>query len=146
HDVGNELRMRLRLVEAAHDSKCNPQIALRHESRNDGVQWPFAAGQHVRAARVESEKAATILEDEPCSRGHQTGAEGAVIALDVRNHVSLGIHRAQVSGIVAHRQYLARWDVTIGFGHINELSACAGVIFREHLLYGHRIESRIAYE
>ena len=32
--VRNELRVRLRLIETAHDAECDPVIALGHEARN----------------------------------------------------------------------------------------------------------------
>ena len=50
HDVGNELRVRLRLVQAAHDSEAHVHVALFHEGRDDGVEGPLARRQRVGMA------------------------------------------------------------------------------------------------
>src|SRR5262245_60694668 len=41
-DIGDELRMRLRLIESSHDSKADPHAILFHEARNDGVEGTLA--------------------------------------------------------------------------------------------------------
>ena len=51
-DVGHELRVRLRLVEAAHDAEPDPHVALFHERRDDRVQRALARREHVRMRRV----------------------------------------------------------------------------------------------
>ena len=47
---GDELRVRLRLVEAAHDAEADLDVALLHERRDDRVQRPLARREHVRMA------------------------------------------------------------------------------------------------
>ncbi len=51
-DVGDELRVRLRLVPAAHDAEADAHIALLHEAGDDGVQRTLVPGQHVGALRL----------------------------------------------------------------------------------------------
>ena len=50
-DIGDELRVRQRLVRPAHDAEADMLIAAFHESRNDGVERPLAAGEHVGMLR-----------------------------------------------------------------------------------------------
>ena len=50
-DVGGELRVCQRLVGSAHDSETDVLIAAFHECRDDRVERPFAAGEHVGVLR-----------------------------------------------------------------------------------------------
>src|SRR6185437_12318686 len=43
--IGDELGMRLRLIEAAHDAEGDPLLTALHEPRNDRVQRTLVAGQ-----------------------------------------------------------------------------------------------------
>src|SRR4029077_7272837 len=47
HHVGNELRVRLRLVEAAHDAKSDMYRSLLHKRRNDRMKRPLAPRERV---------------------------------------------------------------------------------------------------
>ena len=69
--VGDELRVRLRLVVAAHDSEGDALIAFLHERRNDRVQRAFVPGECVRRGRIEVEERPTILQHEPRMARHQ---------------------------------------------------------------------------
>ena len=46
-DIGDELRVGLRLIPAAHDSEGDAHIAVLGESRNDGMEWTFMAAQSI---------------------------------------------------------------------------------------------------
>ena len=46
-NIGNELRVRLRLIEAAHDSERNPLLPVAHKTRNDRMQRPLVTGELV---------------------------------------------------------------------------------------------------
>ncbi len=48
HHIRHKLRVRLRLIESAHNSKRNPLIASRHKSRNDRMQRPLVPRQRIR--------------------------------------------------------------------------------------------------
>src|SRR5262245_60596599 len=54
-NVRDELGMRLRLVEAAHDSESNPHAVLLHKGGNDRVQWTLARSQRVRMVWLQRE-------------------------------------------------------------------------------------------
>ena len=47
-DVGDELRVRLRLVQSAHDAEADVHVVLLHEPRNDGVERALPRREHVR--------------------------------------------------------------------------------------------------
>ena len=49
-DVRDELRVRLRLVPAAHDAEPDLHVVLLHERRDDRVQRPLARRQRVGLA------------------------------------------------------------------------------------------------
>src|SRR5262245_51446711 len=54
-NVGDELSMSLRLIEAAHDSKADTHAIFLYERGNDGVQWPLARSQRVWMVRFHGE-------------------------------------------------------------------------------------------
>ena len=99
HDVGNELCMRLRLVEAALDAEGNPLIALLHESRDDGLQWTGPRTQRVRLSRLERKTAGAILQHEACPLRNQAAAEVSVNALDKRNFVAVAVDNREIGGV-----------------------------------------------
>src|SRR5712692_988309 len=53
HDVGDKLRMGLRLIPPTHDAEGDAHIALLHHGRDDGVEWPLAGLQGIRGCRIE---------------------------------------------------------------------------------------------
>src|SRR5258706_10359980 len=120
--------MRLRLVPAADDPKGYPDAALAHQSRNDGMQRPLAASEHIWAAGLESEQPPAILQRESCPRRNHARTERIVITLDVRNHVPLRIHDTEVSRVCAHGRRFARFDLAVSFRLVNKPGAFAGVI------------------
>ena len=67
-DVGDELRVRLRLVEAAHDAEADLHVALLHERRDDRVQRPLARRERVRVAVFEREQRAAVVQHEAGAR------------------------------------------------------------------------------
>src|SRR5262249_14638103 len=76
-NVGDELGMCLRLIEAAHDAKANAHAILLHKRRDDGVQWPLARCQRVRVVWFQCEERSTIMQNEPCTGCNDSGAEVA---------------------------------------------------------------------
>ena len=50
HHVGDKLRVRLRLVQAAHDAEADVDVVLLHEGRNDGVERALARRERIRTA------------------------------------------------------------------------------------------------
>src|SRR5580693_6761529 len=86
HDVGNELRMRLRLIEAAHDSERNPFLPVAHETRNDRMQRPLVTGELIGRIWVKSEKTSAILQRETGPIRHQARPEPGIIALNQGHH------------------------------------------------------------
>ena len=68
-DIGYELRMRLRLIEAAHYAKGDAYPIPFHESRNDGVQRPLSRFQRVGMILFQSKERATVVQHEAVPRG-----------------------------------------------------------------------------
>src|SRR5580704_16772313 len=62
HDVGNELCVRLCLIEAAHDSERNPFLSVCHETRNDRMQGTLVPGELIGGMGVKAEKSSAILQ------------------------------------------------------------------------------------
>ena len=76
--VGNardELRVRLRLIEPAHDAEPDAHGVLLHERGNDRVQRSLARREHVGMVRLEREERAPVLQREPRAGRHETAAE-----------------------------------------------------------------------
>ena len=92
-DAGDELGVRLRLVEPAHDAEPDLHVALLHETRNDGVQRALARRQHVRMSAFEREERPAVLQHEAGIRRHDAAAERRVQTLDQRDDVSLLVDR-----------------------------------------------------
>ncbi len=69
-NVGDELRVRLGLIESAHDSEGDALIAARHEAGNDRVQRALVAGEGIWRRWIKREESAAILQDEPSSVCH----------------------------------------------------------------------------
>jgi len=63
--VGDELRVGLRLVPAAHDAEGHASVALLGEGRNDGVQRALAAGEHVGESASSVNKAPRLWSAKP---------------------------------------------------------------------------------
>ena len=92
HDVGNELRVRLRLVQPAHDAEADVHVALLHEGRNDGVERPLARRERVGMVGIHLEQPAAILQREAVIVHHHARAEMLVEALDQRDDVAVAVH------------------------------------------------------
>src|SRR5579884_2552442 len=75
HDVGNELRVRLRLIEAAHDAEGDARFALLHEGGDDRVQRALVAGHDVGRAGLEIEEGAAVLQRKAGAVGDEKRAE-----------------------------------------------------------------------
>ena len=61
-DVGDELRVRLRLVEPAHDAEPDLHVAFRHEGRNDRVERPLSRRHLIGMPVFEREQRAAVVE------------------------------------------------------------------------------------
>jgi hypothetical protein len=103
-DVGNELRVRLRLVKAAHDSERDPFLSVGHETRNDRMQRPLVTGELIGGVGVDAEEPSAIVENETGSIRHEARPELRIVALNEGHHVPVAIGDAQI------RRVAARWE------------------------------------
>src|SRR5579872_6727300 len=90
-DIGDELCVRLGLVESTHDTEADLYVALLHECGDDGVQRAFARREHVRVAFFEREQSAAVMQHESAARRHESAAEATVKTLDERDDVAVAI-------------------------------------------------------
>src|SRR5436309_10508911 len=103
--------MGLRLVPSAHDAEGDADLPMRHKGRNDGVQRSLVPGQNIWARRIQGEQAASVLENETCGCRYDARTKRSEVALNVRDHVALGIDGAKIGRVVAHRGRLASGDL-----------------------------------
>ena len=76
HHIGDELRMRQRLIRPAHDAESDMQIAFLHERGNDGVKRALAAGAStLGCSGFEREAGAAIVQQETHAFDRDPGAE-----------------------------------------------------------------------
>ena len=61
HDMGDELRVRKRLICASHDAESDVLIAAFHECGNNGVKWTLAGREHVGRIGIEKKQRAAIF-------------------------------------------------------------------------------------
>ena len=101
NDVGDELRVRLRLVPAAHDAEADVHVALLHERRDDGVERTLVSGKRIGQAGRELKTGAAILEREAEPRGDEAGAIAGVVALNERDDVPVLVDGGEIDGGVA---------------------------------------------
>src|SRR6202046_5763117 len=104
HHVGNELCVRLRLIETAHNSERNPFLPVAHETRNDRMQRPLVTGELIRRIGIKTEKPSAILQSETGAVGHQARAKLSIVALNKGNHVAVAVGDGQVGGVAARRK------------------------------------------
>ena len=100
-DVGDELRVGLRLVPAAHNAEADVDIALLHEGRDDGVKRAFVSGERVGQARSEVENLRRGSGRRSRGRGDEAGAVAGVVALDQRDDVAVLVDGGEIDGRVA---------------------------------------------
>ena len=74
-DVGDELRVRLRLVEAAHDPEPDPHVALLHEPRDDRVQRPLARREPFGCPSSSVNSPPRLCSMKPVPGGDEAAAE-----------------------------------------------------------------------
>src|SRR3954454_18118544 len=79
-NVGNELRMRQRLVCAAHNSKTDVLISAFHKGRDDGVERAFVWREYIWRIGIQRKQRTTILQHESHAFHRDAGAEALVIA------------------------------------------------------------------
>jgi hypothetical protein len=92
--VDHDLHVALRLHRAAHHAEAEPRLAVfRHEGGNDRVERALARRVAVRAALLQHEQLAAILQDEAQPRRCHARAHAAVVALDQRDHHAVGDRR-----------------------------------------------------
>src|SRR6266852_4093949 len=128
YDIGDKLRVGLRLIPPTHNAEGDAHIPLLHHGRDDGVEWPLAGLQCIRGCRIEGEEGTAILQGKTRSRSDQSRPEILKVALDERHHVSFAVHDAQIDGVAAGKIRLARGNVTIGLVHVDFCGAplCLG--------------------
>ena len=100
-DVGDELRVGLRLVPAAHDAEADVDVALLHEGRDDGVQGTLVSGERIGQAGRELEAGAAVMEGEAETGSDHAGAVAGVVALDERDDVAVLVDGGEIDGGVA---------------------------------------------
>lgn len=94
-----EKSLRVRLVQPAHDAETDVQIALLHETGNDGVERTLARSEKVGARRVEHEAGTAILERKAVAGNDHARAEGARQALDHRDDVAVAIDDGEITRV-----------------------------------------------
>ncbi len=95
--VDHVLHVRLRLHAPAHVSEGHERIAVLHdEARDDRVEGPFVRRHDVRAARVQRERDAAVLQHEPVRRHGDAASVDGEHAVDERYHVAPPVGRRQV--------------------------------------------------
>ncbi len=107
-DVADELRVRLRLIPAAHDAEGDSHLVLRHEAWNDRVERPLARLERVRVGRVDAEETTAALKHEPRALRNQARSPVREVALDERHDVAVAIDDAQVRRVAAFGRQRAR--------------------------------------
>ena len=106
--VDDDLGLALRLHAAAHDAIGHPRLpALAGESRNDGVEGPFARRIEVGMAVGQVEQLTPVLEHEaqrPLTVvGYQTRAHAAIVGLDPADHHAVAVGDAEIGGVALGR-------------------------------------------
>src|SRR5207248_2629777 len=91
HHVRDELRVRQRLVGAAHNPKSHVNISMLHEGGNDRMKRPLARSKGVQMFGIEREESAPVLQSKAHSVYNDPGPEAGVIALDQRSNVAVFI-------------------------------------------------------
>mmetsp|Transcript_19740 Transcript_19740/g.78614 ORF Transcript_19740/g.78614 Transcript_19740/m.78614 type:complete len:568 (+) Transcript_19740:124-1827(+) len=100
-EIRDDLRLALRLHEAAHDAEREPRlVVLEGEARHDGVVRPLPRRVDVGVVLLEREQSAAVLQREAADR--ELRAEAVVVGLDERDHVAV-LRRGGQVGRVAER-------------------------------------------
>ena len=95
--VHHVLRVGFRLHGPAHVAEGHErQAILHHEAGDDGVERTLARRHNIRAARVERERRAAILEHEAVRSDRRPAAVLAIHAVNQRHHVPPAIRRRQI--------------------------------------------------
>ena len=101
-DVGDDLRVGLRLVVAAHHAERHHRApVLREHRRHQRVQRPLVRADLVRMTRLQRESRAAVVQRDAGVAGHEAGAEAAEERLDERDHVAVAVRRRQVDRVAA---------------------------------------------
>ena len=76
---------------------------------------------------IERKLFAAVLETEAQSGHDDAGAHAAIVALDERHHVAVGVGGAEVDGVVGRRR--AGFDATGGVLEVDQRATLGGVRF-----------------
>src|ERR1700722_1989351 len=77
--VEQHLHVALRLLRAAHEAEGGERAAVLHdESRQQGVERPFAGSDEIRAAWIQRKERGAVVQYETVARHRDAGAEGVV--------------------------------------------------------------------
>jgi hypothetical protein len=144
--VRNKLRVRLRLIEAAHDSEGDGSSLSLHESRDDGVQGTFARRKRVGLAGREGEGRGAVVKHKAGMGWDEPAAEGSGIALDQRNFIAIPIDDREIGRIACKPRQLR---LQLGGQNIalrsvfDQLGAFSAGFFRNQLLDRYLAELRV---
>src|SRR5262245_4160462 len=100
-DVGDKLRVGLRLVESAHDAEPDPDIVFLHEAGNDRVEGTLARRQAVGMALLEREERSAVVQREAPSLRDEPAPESCVDALNQGDDHAVPVDGGKVDGVVS---------------------------------------------
>ena len=96
--------MSLGLHETTHDAERPHSFSILHQkSRNDRVKGLLSRSQAVFHVLVQSKICPAVLQRDSCPRDHDAGAKSHIVALDVGDHVSFPVCRAEIDRSAAER-------------------------------------------
>ena len=145
--VDEHLHVALRLHRAAHEAEGFPRRAvLQHEAGDNRLERALARRVDVGVARFEGEEFAAILEGEAEAGHRDAGAHAAVVRLDERHHVALGVCGAQIDGVAILERGVAGVIGAGGAGGVDKPAPLGGVGLREQALQRNLGERRVGVE
>ncbi len=74
--IGDKLRVRKRLIHAAHDAETNVLVAVLHKGGNDGVERTLVTGERIGRFAIDREESTAILKNEPHALDRNIRSEG----------------------------------------------------------------------
>src|SRR5678816_4856084 len=87
--IDQYLGVPLRLIVSTHhaEGKIRPVI-LEHHGWNKRMKRPLPGSDNVGMFRIELKQGPSVVEDDSCVAGHQTGTKGFKQAVDERHSIA----------------------------------------------------------
>ena len=100
HQVGDHLRVRLRLVVAAHDAEGCPRPPVFQDHRgHQRVQRPLVRPDLIGMSGREDEPRPAVVQRDARVAGDEARAEGGEQRLDEGHHVAVSIGDRQIDSV-----------------------------------------------